>query len=206
MKTRSLILATLLASVVAASGRSHSFALMRDISNLGRFTKMYHDQRGTYPTTWSQFEELFGATGKLGGVVDPRERFVFVGPQVLLQAYPTEERILLISREPFRPPTEEMIPVVGIYYKTVGDRVYVAAVQQGENVFVRKITPERAAKIFGEAGAKLPEPSGLGTYPHERAHDTQIIALWLGASAACFAGIGVIVVRKKRRSESGPRE
>jgi hypothetical protein len=176
-------------------------ALMTDISTLGRFTKLYHDERGIYPTTWQQFEELFGESRKLGGVVDPHQRFVFVGSPVFLPAYPTEERILLISREPFRPPTEEMVPVLGIYYKTVGDRVYVAAVQQGDNVFLRKITPERASKVFGEAGAELPEPSGLGLYPHEQAHREQIIALWLGAAVTCALVSWKLMGRKKRPSE-----
>lgn len=201
MKTRSLILATLLASVVTASGRSHKFALTTDIGNLGRFTKMYHDQRGAYPTTWGQFEELFGPTRKLGGVVDPHQRFVFLGSPVFLPAYPREERILLISREPFRLPEEGYLPVLDMWYNTVGDSVYVAAVQQGDNVFIREITPERASKAFGAAGAELPEPSGLGLYPHELAHRAKIIALWLGAILTCAVAFWKLVIRKKRPSE-----
>ncbi len=88
-----------------------------------------------------------------------------------------------------------------MWYNTVGDRVYVAVVQQGDNVFIHKITPERASKAFGEAGAELPEPSGLGLYPHELAHRTRIIALWLGAVLTSAVAFWKLVIRKKRPSE-----
>lgn len=191
----------LIATVVAALGRSVKFPLMTEIHALGLYTKMYHDEFGTYPTTWQEFEEYFGPTRKLGGVLDSHERFAFVTAPVFLRAYPTDERILLISREPFRPPTEEMVPFLDMYYRTVGERVYVAVVQQGDNVFVRRMKSEWALKVFGEAGAELPQPSGLGLYPHERAHRAQTVALWLGVSAGCIACVWVIAVRKKRRTE-----
>ena len=86
MRTRGLIPAALLATVVAAPGRSVNFSLMTEIHALGRYTKRYHDEFGTYPTTWQDFEKYFGPTRKLGGVLDSHERFAFVGTLVFLRA------------------------------------------------------------------------------------------------------------------------
>ncbi len=201
MTTCGLILTILLASVGAAAARSVRFALMTDILNLGRSAQIYHEETGAYPATWQQFEERFGPARKIGGIAEPQERFAFVGTPVYLHGDPSKERILLISREPFRPPTEGRIPVLGIYYTTVAESVYVAVVQQGDGVFIREISPERALMAFAQAGAKLPEQSGLGLYPHERAHRAQTISLGIVACAGCALGIWAIIVRKKRRSE-----
>lgn len=206
MKSLVLMLATLLVSCTLASGRSMKFALTSDIHNLGRLAEMYHDAEGASPETWTEFESRFGPTEKICSVLNPRDRFAFVPKPVLLPAYPAEDRIILISREPFRPPTERQIPIINTWYKTVGDSVYVAAVKRGDGVFIRKIAPEEAARVFQDAGAELPGPSGLGLYPHEKTHLFRTIALWVGSLAVCALGISSIARRRKRSSESGPEE
>lgn len=177
------------------------FALISDVHDLGRLAKTYHDAEGTYPATWAQFENQFGSTESICSVLDAHERFTFVSELVLLPAYPAEERVLLISREPFRPPTERQIPILNTHYKTVGARVYVAAVQRGDSVFIRKIAPDRAARIFRDAGVELPKPSGLGPYSHERAHRLRTIVLWVGFIVVCALILRSIARRKKQSSE-----
>ena len=140
-----------------------------------------------------------GPSDKICTAFDPKERLVFVTAEVFVPAYPTKERIILISREPFRPPTEGYSPLIGVWYKTLGDRVYVAAVQQGDNVFVREIMPERAAQIFKEAGVDLPAPSGLGLYRHERAHRSEVIVRWVGLVVLCGFMVRAVLRRRKAR-------
>ena len=201
MKSHILTLAALLLSGPFASGRSKSFAETQGIYQLGRYLQMYHREEGVYPKTWEEFESRMGPSSRFCQAFDPKERLVFVTADVFVPAYPTKERIILISREPFRPPTEGYIPLIGVWYKTLGDRVYFAAVQQGDDVFVRKITPERAARIFKDAGVALPAPSGLGLYRHERAHRTEVIVRWV-----VLVVYGVLIVRavlRRRKARRG---
>lgn len=202
MKRPILTLAALFLGCTFASGRSKSFAETQGIVQLGRLAQMYHRKEGVYPKTWAEFESRMGPSDKFCHSFDPKERLVFVTADVFVPAYPTKERIILISREPFRPPTEGYIRLIGVWYKTLGDRVYVAAVQQGDDVFVRKITPEQAARVFKDAGVDLPAPSGLGLYPHERAHRSEVIVRWVGLVVmGAFMVRAVLKRRKARRGE-----
>lgn len=201
MKRPILTLAALFLGCNFASGRSKSFAETQGIVQLGRLAQMYHSKEGVYPKTWAEFESRMGPSDKFCHSFDPKERLVFVPSEVLIPAYPTKERIILISREPFRPPTEGYIPLIGVWYKTLGDRVYVAAVQQGDDVFVRKITPEQAARVFKDAGVELPAPSGLGLYRHERAHRGEVIVRWVGL--VVLGGFMVWAVLRRRKTRRG---
>jgi hypothetical protein len=205
MRRYILMLAAMLLSCSFASGRSKSFAETQGIVQLGRFAQIYHRREGVYPKTWAEFESRMGSSDKICTAFDPKERLVFVTADVFVPAYPTKERIILISREPFRPPTEGYIPLIGVWYKTLGDRVYVAAVQQGDDVFVRKITPERAAQIFKEAGVALPAPSGLGLYRHERAHRSEVIVRWVGLVVYGVLIVRAVLRRRKARRGGGAR-
>lgn len=199
MKHPILTLAALFLGCTFASGRSKSFTETHGIVQLGRLAQMYHRKEGVYPKTWAEFESRMGPSDKFCHSFDPKERLVFVTADVFVPAYPTKERIILISREPFRPPTEGQLPLLGTWYKTLGDRVYVAAVQQGDDVFVRKIPPERAAQIFNDAGVDLPAPSGLGLYRHERAHRAEVIVRWVGLVVACGMIVRAVLRRRKTR-------
>lgn len=198
MKRPILTLAALFLSCPFAWGRTTYFNETQGIVQLGRLAQMYHRKEGVYPKTWAEFESRMGPSDKICTAFDPKERLVFVTADVFLPAYPTRERIILISREPFRPPTEGYIPLVGVWYKTLGDRVYVAAVEQGDEVFVQKITPEHAARVFKDAGVELPTPSGLGLYPHERAHRSEVIVRWVGL--VVLGGFMVRAVLRRRKA------
>lgn len=199
MKRHILMLAVLFLSCPFASARSKSFAETQGILQLGRLSQMYHRKEGFYPKTWAEFDSRMGSSDKICTAFVPKERLAFVTADVFVPAYPTKERIILISREPFRPPTEGYIPLIGVWYKTLGDRAYVAAVQQGDDVFVRKITPERASQIFKDAGVALPAPSGLGLYRHERAHRAEVIVRWVGLLVVCVLMVRAVLRRRKNR-------
>lgn len=201
MKRPILTLAALFLVCPFAWGRTTNFNETHGIYQLGRLAQMYHRKEGVYPKTWAEFESRMGPSDKFCHIFDPKERLVFVPSEVLIPAYPTKERIILISREPFRPPTWGYFPLIGIEYKTLGDRVYVAAVQQGDYLFVRKIPPEQAARVFKDAGVELPAPSGLGLYPHERAHRSEVIVRWVGL--VVLGGFMVRAVLKRRKARRG---
>ena len=93
-------------------------------------------------------------------------------------------------------------PIIQGAYQTVGKRVYVAAVQKGDSVDLQQLYPEYAAQLFEKAGVDLPAPSGLGLYPHERAHRAKMIVVWVGSMVA-----GVLIVRAfLRRRKARPIE
>ena len=81
----------------------------------------------------------------------------------------------------------------------MGDRVYVAAVQHGDSVYLRQIPPERAAQIFKDAGVAMPSPSGLGLYPHERVHRVEVIVRWVGLVVVCGLIVRAVLRRRKAR-------
>ena len=71
-----------------------------------------------------------------------------------------------------------------------------------EGVFlVRKITQEQAARVFKDAGVELPAPSGLGLYPHERAHRSEVIVRWVGL--VVLGGFMVRAVLRRRKARRG---
>ena len=95
-----------------------------------------------------------------------------------------------------------MILVRKSWSKTVGPRGYLVAVAEGDKVDLQHISPLRAAQLFEKAGVDLPEPSGLGLYPHERAHRAKVIAWWVVLLVACVLMVRAVLRRMQaRRSE-----
>lgn len=199
MKRSILILAALLFSCAGALGRSTSFPLTMDIRRLCFLAERYHAEVGVYPESWAEVEGRFGPIKTLNGL-DHLERFAFMREKVAVP-YPTDGHILFISREPFRPPATRDYPVFQGYYKTVGPLGYTAAIAYGDEIDLRHISPQRAAQLFEQAGVSLPAPSGLGLYPHERAHRSKVIAWWIG-----LAVVGGLIIRalfKRWKDRSG---
>ena len=184
MKRHILMLAALFLSCTTALGRSTSFQLTTEIRMLGWWVERYHAEEGVYPESWAEVEGRFGPIKSRSGL-DHLERFAFV-PETVSVPYPTDGRIIFISREPFRPPVMREFP----FFYGLGDRVYFAAVGQGDKVYLQHISPLRAAQFFEKAGVSLPAPSGFGLYPHERAHRAKMIAWWAGLVVA-----GVLIIR-----------
>lgn len=199
MKRHILTLAVLLLSCPFASGRVTAFPLTTEIQILARQVQWYHEAKGVYPESWAELESHFGPMKSRAGF-DPAKRFAFVPEIVPASAYATESRIIFISREPFRPPTMREYPMIQGAYQTVGKRVYVAAVQKGDSVDLQQLYPEYAAQLFGNAGVDLPGPSGLGLYPHERAHRAKVIAWWGGLGVVGGLVIRALFKRWKDRS------
>ena len=200
MKRHILTIAALFLSCTTALGRSTNFPLMTEIQMLGRLVGRYHAEEGVYPESWAEVEGRFGLLKSRSGL-DHFERFAFV-PEVVPVPYPTDARIIFISREPFRPPTTRDFPLFYGHYKTVGARGYLAAIADGDEVFLQHISPQRAAQLFKNAGVDLPAPSGFGLYPHERAHRARSIVIWFGLAGACVLIYRAIAERRKaRRSE-----
>lgn len=197
MKRPILTLAALLLSCTTALGRSTSFPLMTEIQMLGRLVGRYHAEEGVYPESWAEVEGRFGLIKSRSGL-DHFERFAFV-PEVVPVPYPTDARIIFISREPFRPPTTREFPLFYGHYKTVGARGYMAAIADGDEVFLQHISPQRAAQLFGKAGVSLPAPSGFGLYPHERAHRAKMIMWWVVLVVLIVLMVRAVLKRKSRR-------
>ncbi len=158
----------------------------------------YHEEKGVYPQSWAELESRFGRMKSRAGF-DPAKRFAFVPEIVPASAYATESRIIFISREPFRPPEMREYPMIQGAYQTVGKRVYVAAVQKGDSVDLQQLYPEYAAQLFGNAGVDLPAPSGLGLYPHERAHRAKMIVWWVVLVVVSVLMIRAVLRRRKAR-------
>lgn len=188
MKRHLLTLAAMFLGCTPAFGRSTSFPLMTEIQMLGRLVGRYHAEVGVYPESWAEVERRFGLLKSRSGL-DHFERFAFV-PEVVPVPYPTDARIIFISREPFRPPTTRDFPLFYGHYKTVGARGYMAAIADGDEVFLQHISPQRAAQLFEKAGVSLPAPSGFGLYPHERAHRAKMIVCWV-----VLLVLGILMVR-----------
>lgn len=200
MKRHLLTLVGLFLGCTTALGRSTSFPLMTEIQMLGRLVGRYHAEEGVYPESWAEVDGRFGLIKTRSGL-DHFERFAFV-PEVVPVPCPTDARIIFISREPFRPPATRDFPVFHGYYKTVGVRGYMAAVADGDEVFLQHISPQRVAQLFEKAGVSLPAPSGFGLYPHERAHRAKMIVCWVVLLVVIGLMVRTLLKRRKaRRSE-----
>ena len=160
---------------------------------LGRWVERYHAEKGVYPESWAEVESRFGPIKSRSGL-DHLERFTFV-PETVSVPYPPDGRIIFISREPFRPPVMREFP----FFSGLGDRVYFAAVGQGDEVHLQHISPLRAAQFFEKAGVNLPAPSGLGLYRHERAHRSEVIVRWVGLVVLCGFMVRAVLRRRKAR-------
>lgn len=202
MKRHILMLAVMLLSSPFASGRVTAFPLTTEIQILARQVQWYHEEKGVYPQSWAEVESRFGHLKSRAGF-DPAKRLVFVTENVPASAYATESRIIFISREPFCPPAMREYPLIQGAYQTVGKRVYVAAVQKGDSVDLQELDPEYAALLFRNAGVDLPAPSGLGLYPHERAHRAKMIVWWVVLVVLIVLMVRALLTRRKaRRSEA----
>lgn len=201
MKRHILMLAAVLLGCPFASGRVTAFPLTTEIQMLARQVQWYHEEKGVYPQSWAEVESRFGRMKSRAGF-DHAKRFAFVPENVPASAYPTESRIIFISREPFRPPATREYPIIQGAYQTVGKRVYVAAVQKGDSVDLQQLYPEYAAQLFEKAGVDLPAPSGLGLYPHERAHRAKMIVWWVVLVVVSVLMVRAVLRRRKvRRGE-----
>lgn len=201
MKRHILMLAAVLLGCPFASGRVTAFPLTTEIQMLARQVQWYHEEKGVYPQSWAEVESRFGRMKSRAGF-DHAKRFAFVPENVPASAYPTESRIIFISREPFRPPATREYPIIQGAYQTVGKRVYVAAVQKGDIVDLQQLYPEYAAQLFEKAGVDLPAPSGLGLYPHERAHRAKMIVWWVVLVVVSVLMVRAVLRRRKvRRGE-----
>lgn len=198
MKRHILTIAALLLSCPFASGRVTAFPLTTEIRMLARQVQWYHEEKGVYPESWAEVESHFGPMKSRAGF-DPAKRLVFVTENVRASAYMTESRIIFISREPFRPPATRDFPVFHGYYKTVGVRGYMAAIADGGEVYLQHISPQYAAQLFENAGVDLPAPSGLGLYPHERAHRAKMIVWWVVLVVVIVLMVRAVLRRKSRR-------
>ena len=204
MKRHMLMLAVMLLSSPFALGRVTAFPLTTEIQILARQVQWYHEDKGVYPQSWAEVESHFGPMKSRAGF-DHAKRFAFVPENVPASAYTTESRIIFISREPFCPPAMREYPIIQGAYQTVGKRVYVAAVQKGDSVDLQQLNPEYAAQLFEKAGVGLPAPSGLGLYPHERAHRAKMIVWWAGLAVLCFLIVRAVLRRRKARRREEAR-
>lgn len=193
MKRPILTIAAMLLGGPMASGRSVNFPLITEIRMLGRWVGRYHAEVGVYPESWAEVEGRFGTMKSQCGL-DHLKRFAFV-PEIVSVPYPADARIIFISREPFRPPATRDFPIFQGYYKTVGTLGYMAAIADGDEVYLQQISPQRAAQLFEKAGVSLPEPSGLGLYPHERAHRAKMIVWWVVLGAVSVLMVRAVVRR-----------
>ncbi len=164
---------------------------------LARQVQWYHEEKGVYPESWAEVEGRFGQMKSRCGL-DHHQRFAFVEETVSVP-YPTDARIIFISREPFRPPATRDFPVFHGWYKTLGPKGYMVAVADGDEVNLQHISPQRAAQLFENAGVSLPAPSGLGLYPHERVHRAKVIVWWVVLLGACVLMVRAVLRRRRNR-------
>jgi hypothetical protein len=152
-------------------GSSQALVVMDDLTsemrNFELFMHEYKRENGAYPKTW---EELESFSEHVDWKRDPhklRQRIAILDNEVVWKHPGLGGRIIAITRDPFRPQDFRRSQWTGGLNPFLLKPSYTAFIERDGSLRFQRFPPELVATIFKEAGAEKPEPSGLGTYPHE---------------------------------------
>lgn len=140
-----------------------------ELASVGQILRLYESERGRFPETWEEFDEFAPGYRQKLTSSNFMKRFVLLEEPVELPLrYKGPMRILVISREPFRRKSfGPLLPWVGRSW-SLAEPAYTAIVLNKGGTFIERLTVEATRSAFRDAGVDMPEPSGLGLYPHER--------------------------------------
>jgi hypothetical protein len=173
-------------------------ALTAELYQLGYCIRQYHENHNKLPESWEDIETISGGIDWDKKPHQLRKRIAFVRDEIVIKGYPSELRVVAITREPFRPKRHSISQWTGHTNSSLGNLGYTVLFLQGRNIVTRHYPPDKAAAIFAEAGAQLPEPSGLGLYPHEIEARTKAIIRWvLGIVSVLFGAFVIIRINQK---------
>lgn len=188
-----------------AEATSRKTALSVELSNLGRFIQLYHDQHGGFPQTWDELEKITPGLDSTFSILKPTKRMMLISPPIELPRKHGGGMALAITREPFRPKSWTQWPFIGITHEYLKDPSYAIIVSMDGGIFLRHVAPDATRSIFEVKSLPLPTPSGLGAFPYEKEFMTRRIINW--SMALAFGSWLVwrfIRKRKNQRSEDAP--
>jgi hypothetical protein len=158
---------------------SRKSALTVELTNLGRFIDLYHDQEGEYPQTWNELKKIDPDLDGTFSILKPTQRMMLISPPLELPKRHGGGTALAITREPFRPMSWTQRPIIGGTSEHLEEPSYGVIVTIDGGIFLRRISPDATRSVFESAGLALPTPSGLGAFPHEKQFMARRILSWV---------------------------
>lgn len=182
-----------------AEAMSKKSALTVELMNVGRFIELYHEQEGEYPKTWNDLERVTPNLDSTFSILKPTQRMVLLSPPLELPRRYGGGMAFVMTREPFRPKSWKW-PIVGTPHEYLKEPSYAAIVSMDGGVFLRRVPPADIRSLFAAEGLPLPEPSGLGSFPHEREFVVRRSLGWIA-----IAGLSIWVIWRVTRRPRNQR-
>lgn len=175
--------------------------LTSEMRSFELFMHDYKESNGIFPESWDELESVSEHLDWSREPYKLRQRIAFVREEVIWENRLRGGRILAITRDAFRPETFRRSRWSGRIESDLLEPSYTVFVDRGGTIYFNQVPADIVAGIFKTAGAKLPEPSGLGPYPHEiRARRKQIQELAFYAICIAVISVGIIRIILRRRN------
>ncbi len=175
--------------------------LTSEMRNFELFMHLFKEENAAYPKTW---EELESDSGHVDWNRDPhklRQRIAILENEVVWKHPGLGGRIIAITRDPFRPQDFRRSRWTGRLNPFLLKPSYTAFIERDGSLRFQRFPPELVATTFKEAGAEMPEPSGLGPYPHEiRARRKKIQEFVFNTICTAVFAVGIIRMILRRRN------
>ncbi len=185
-----------------AEANSMRTALSVELSNLGRFIELYHEQEGQFPQTWEELEKITPELDSTFPLLKPTKRMMLISQPIEMPRKYGGGLALAITREPFRPISWTQWPIIGMTHEYLKDPSYAIIVSMDGGSFLRHVSPDATRSIFESKGLPLPEKSGLGAFAYERNFMIRRIINWSVALAFGAWLVWRFMQKKHQRSES----
>ncbi|MES2920527.1 MAG: hypothetical protein V4819_03220 [Verrucomicrobiota bacterium] len=170
--------------------RSRKYALNVEMVNLGRFVQLYQQEKGGYPESWDEMEVMYPKLKETFSMIQPSKRLSLMPGRLELPGRMVGATVLFISRDPLIRPGSWRIPFLKRPDWDAGP-CYALLIEQDGGVGLRYLPAAQVAAIFASAGRPLPQPSGLGSFQHEKDYRFNEAVFWLLAG-----GLPVFVLWK----------
>ncbi len=175
-----------------------------EFMNLGRLIQLYQDQEGKYPTSWNQFEKQIPGLDKTFPLLTPTQRMALISPPIQLPPrFFGGGLAVAMTRDSYRPLSQVEWPIIGTH-QTLKPPVYGVILVSDGGVTRKEIPTDVMISFLNSQGLAMPQPSGLGRFPHEKEFLIQKVFNWAVVVAFCSWLIWRMVRRLKKRASEQP--
>jgi hypothetical protein len=169
------------------------------------YIQLYKEEHGTYPKSWDELESISSGKDWAAEPFQLRKRIAFVDKEVNWSNPYWGGLIIAVSRDTFHPENHYQSRWTGKVESRLQDPIRLIFFERKGAMSSHQLPPELAAKMFADAGAELPEPSGLSLYPHEiRARAKRNVRFVFGAITATIILTWIIrLLIRIRKAKAG---